>query len=205
MMDFQMIDMIVVGLILFLAIKGLVNGFGKELFNLLGLIGGIFVAARMSDKVGALVLEQKILPEIATDYQKIIGFLALFFAIWTVVSLVSSVVSKFGLEEPSIISRIFGYILGAVRYAFVFSLILYGFNNADFLKEKFSKYTQGSQVFDPMVTVGAKLLCLDNNRTAKKAIDLNSTTVLEESNSSNATIISSDLNITLTEHNSTSN
>jgi len=210
MMDFQMIDMIVVGLILFLSIKGLVNGFGKELFNFLGLIGGIFIASRMNEKVGALVLEQKILPEIATDYQKIIGFLAVFFAIWTVVSIISSVVSKFGSEEPSVISRIMGYIIGAVRYGFIFALILYGFNNANFLKERFSKYTEKSQVFKPMVTVGEKLLCLDNNQTAvvktddKIKTDVNTTLEVKEESNSSADM-DHDLNITLVEHNITSN
>ena len=37
MEDFNTVDMIIVGLVLFLSLKGLVNGFIKELFNFVGL------------------------------------------------------------------------------------------------------------------------------------------------------------------------
>ena len=164
-MDFQIIDMVIVGIILFLAIKGLVNGFSTELFNFLGLIGGIAVAARVNEIVGDLVIKQNVLPEMFTQYQKIIGFVAVFLAIWIIFNLISSLVSNFTSDEIGIISRILGYIVGVVRYAFIIALIIFGFNNADFLKEKFSKYTQDSKVFIPMSKVGEKLLNRDANQT----------------------------------------
>jgi membrane protein required for colicin V production len=164
-MDFQMIDMVIVGVVLFLAIKGLVNGFSKELFNFLGLIGGIAVAARVNEMVGDLIIKQNILPEMFTQYQKIIGFVVIFLAIWIIFNLISSLFSGFTSEEISIVSRILGYIVGIARYALIFALIIFGFNNADFLKEKFSKYTQKSQIFIPMSMVGEKLLNRDANQT----------------------------------------
>jgi len=164
-MDFQIIDMVIIGVVLFLAIKGLVNGFSKELFNFLGLIGGIAVAARTNEMVGDLIIKQNILPEMFTQYQKIIGFVAVFLAIWILFNLISSLFSTFTSEEIGVISRIFGYIVGIVRYALIFALIIFGFNNADFLKEKFSKYTQKSQLFTPMSMVGEKLLNRETNQT----------------------------------------
>ena len=164
-MDFQMIDMVIVGVVLFLAIKGLVNGFSKELFNFLGLIGGIAVAARANEMVGDLIIKQNILPEMFTQYQKIIGFIAVFLAIWILFNLISSLFSTFTSEEIGVVSRILGYIVSVVRYAFIFALIIFGFNNADFLKEKFSKYTEHSQVFTPMSVVGEKLLNRETNQT----------------------------------------
>ena len=164
-MDFQIIDMVIVGVVLFLAIKGLVNGFSKELFNFLGLIGGIAVAARANEMVGDLIIKQNILPEMFIQYQKIIGFVAVFLAVWILFNIISSLFSSFTSEEIGIVSRIFGYIVGVARYAFIFALIIFGFNNADFLKEKFSKYTKDSQVFSPMSRVGEKLLNRDSNQT----------------------------------------
>ena len=172
-MDFQMIDMVIVGIVLFLAIKGLVNGFSKELFNFLGLIGGIATAARVNEIVGDLIIKQNILPEMFTQYQKILGFVAVFLAIWVLFNLISSLFSSFTSEEIGIVSRFLGYIVGVVRYAFIFALIIFGFNNADFLKEKFAKYIEKSQVFTPMSIVGERLL----NRDANQSIvaDSNST------------------------------
>jgi membrane protein required for colicin V production len=188
-MDFQIIDMVIIGIILFLAIKGLINGFSKELFNFLGLIGGIAVAARTNEMVGDLIIKQNILPEALVQYQSIIGFIAVFIAIWILFNLVSSLFSGFASDEIGIISRIFGYIVAIARYAFIFALIIFGFNNADFLKEKFSKYTANSQVFAPMTMIGEQLLnkthrennesvTLENNSTT---IDTNSTKTIEDS------------------------
>jgi len=164
-MDFHIVDMVIVGLILFLAIKGLVNGFFQELFNFLGLIGGIAVAARTHEKVGDLIAQQNILPEVLLNYQKVIGFLAVFLAIWILFNLISSIIERLTSTDISIISRLLGYIVGLVRYGFIFALIIFGLNNADFLKEKFYSHYQGSKLFAPMVTVGEKLLCKENNQT----------------------------------------
>jgi len=175
-MDFQIIDMVIVGIVLFLAIKGLFNGFSKEFFNFLGLIGGIAIAARVNERVGELIIQQNILPEMFTQYQKIIGFIVVFIAIWVISNLISSLFSGFASEEVSIVSRFLGYIVGIIRYAFIFALIIFGFNNSDFLKEKFSKYTQNSQVFIPMSTIGKKLLNRDTNQTV---MDVNLTQAIE--------------------------
>ena len=187
-MDFQIIDMVIIGIILFLAIKGLVNGFSTELFNFLGLIGGIAVAARSNEMVGDLIVKQNILPEAVLQYQKIIGFIAVFILIWVLFNLVSSLFSSFTSNEIGIVSRIFGYFVGIARYAFIFALIIFGFNNADFLKEKFSNYTENSQVFAPMSMIGEKLLnkiSSENNETVNAennstTIDTNSTNTIED-------------------------
>jgi len=186
-MDLQIIDMVIIGVILFLAIKGLVNGFSTELFNFLGLIGGIAVAARTNEMVGDLILKQNILPETLLQYQKVIGFIAVFIIIWVLFNLVASLFSTINSDEIGIISRIFGYFVGIARYAFIFSLIIFGFNNSDFIKEKFSKYTEHSQVFTPLSKIGETLLnkSSENNKTISAdsnstTIDTNSTTAIED-------------------------
>ncbi|RUM69225.1 MAG: hypothetical protein DSZ07_05045 [Sulfurovum sp.] len=186
-MDLQIIDMVIIGIILFLAIKGLVNGFSTELFNFLGLIGGIAVAGRTNEMVGDLIVKQNILPETLLQYQKVIGFIAVFIIIWVLFNIIASLFSTINSDEIGIISRIFGYFIGVARYAFIFSLIIFGFNNSDFIKEKFSKYTENSQVFTPLSKIGEKLLnkSNENNETISAesnstTIDTNSTTAIED-------------------------
>ncbi|SFV65903.1 Putative integral membrane protein [hydrothermal vent metagenome] len=187
-MEFQIIDMVIIGIILFLSIKGLVNGFSRELFNFLGLIGGIAIAARTNEMVGDLIVKQNILPEALLQYQKIIGFVAVFILIWIIFNLISSLFSTFTSDEIGIFSRIFGYFVGVARYTFIFALIIFGFNNANFLKEKFSKYTENSQVFAPMSMIGGKLLnkiTSENNQTVSiennsTRIDTNSTNIIQD-------------------------
>jgi len=183
-MDFQIVDMVIIGIILFLAIRGLINGFSKELFNFLGLIGGIAVAARTNDMVGNLIIQQKILPEVLVQYQTIIGFVAVFLAIWILFNLISSLFSGFTSDEIGIVSRFIGYIIAITRYAFIFALIIFGFNNADFLKEKFSKYTEKSQIFTPMSIIGQKLLNKVSSENNETITSENNTTTIEN-NSTN--------------------
>ena len=51
-MEFNYFDIIVSVIVLFLGLKGIINGFFKELFGLLGIVAGIFVASRVGDSVG---------------------------------------------------------------------------------------------------------------------------------------------------------
>ena len=51
-MEFNYFDLIVTIIILFLGLKGVINGFFKEIFGLVGIIGGIFIASRVGDEVG---------------------------------------------------------------------------------------------------------------------------------------------------------
>ena len=55
-MDFvTLFDVVIVSLVLILGIKGVISGLIKEIFGLIGLIGGIVVASRFGIKVGHLI------------------------------------------------------------------------------------------------------------------------------------------------------
>ena len=190
-MDFQIIDIVLIAITLFLAIKGLVNGFSKELFNFLGLIGGIAVAARINDIVGDLIVKQEILPESMVQYQTVIGFVAVFVIIWIIFNIISSIFTGFSSDEIGIISRFFGYLIGVVRYASILALIIFGFNNSTFLKEKLANYIQNSKLFEPMFKVGKTILDSDNNLTI--VLENNSSKI--DTNSTNSTISTIDSNL----------
>jgi len=180
-----MVDMIIVGLVLFLAIKGMVNGFTQELFNFIALIGGVVIAARVHTMAGEKIAEFNILPNITTEVQNFIGFLATFIVIWAIISFISSIITKVS-GTPGIISRFMGYLIGIVRYVAIFSLITFGISKADFLRENLSKHYAESKLFVPMSEVGAKLLNLDANQTVNTqttSIDENNMTVNDHNQS----------------------
>jgi len=198
-MGFHLIDMIIVGLVLFLAIRGLVNGFSKELFNFLALIGGIAVAARTHTVVGKFISEQNILPELSSDFQKLIGFATVLIVVLIIFNIISSLSTRFRSNNPGFISRLVGYLISVARYVFIFSLIIFGINNADFLREKLSKHYEGSKLFQPMVQIGAKLLNVDQTENNNSS-DNNVSNENNDSNQSDSNL-SINLNIKLTEHN----
>jgi len=201
-MGFHIVDIVLVSLVLFLAIKGLVNGFSKELFNFITIVGGVALAARFNTKVVDLINAQHIVPTISESYAKIIGFIIIIVAIWIVIGLISSIITRLTSEETSIVSRILGYILSAARYLFIFSLIVFGINQSDFFKNEAAKLKSETKLFIPMTKIGATLLNMDTNTTETQE---SNTTEVENNN----TILSVETNTTtdnnttlLTEHNS---
>jgi len=201
-MGFHIVDIVLVSLVLFLAIKGLVNGFAKELLNFLIVVGGVALAARFNTTVVELINTQNIVPTISENYAKIVGFVVIILAIWIVLGLISSIVTKLTSDTIGVVSRVFGYILSFARYVFIFSLIVFGVNQSDFFADEAKKLKTDTQLFVPMANIGATLLSINLNNTvnnAEESIDSNITTVTHEVNN---TIDSS---ITLVEHNTTSN
>jgi uncharacterized membrane protein required for colicin V production len=185
-MDFNMVDMIIVGLVLFLAIKGMVNGFTQELFNFIALIGGVTIAARVHTMAGEKFAELNILPNITTEVQNFIGFLATFIIIWGAITFIASIITRISTQTPGLVSRIMGYLVGIVRYVAIFSLIVFGVSKADFLRENLAKHYEKSQLFTPMSNIGAKLLNLDSNQTQTAKVNLmneNNTTVKDQNQS----------------------
>jgi len=181
-MGFHILDVIIVGLIAFLAIKGLVNGFTKELLNFITIVGGVLLAARYNEKVVALINEQQILPiTIPDDFTKLVGFIVIVISIWIVIGFFSSILTRVTSEVNSFFSRLIGYLLSAARYLFIFTLIIFGISQSNFFKESATKFKTETQLFEPMTQIGAKILNIDLNTTE------------EENNSSNLT----DINLTI--------
>ena len=195
-MGFHIVDIIIVGLVAFLAIKGLVNGFSKELLNFITIVAGVILAARYNETVVQLINEQKLVPLIPDEFSKIIGFILIIVSIWLLIGFISSIITKLTSKPSGFLSRLLGYILSAARYLFIFSLIIFGVSQSDFFKKSATKFKAETQLFQPMTEIGAKIL----------NIDLNNTIVEETTTNTNLT----DVNLTISpstsiEHNTSLN
>jgi membrane protein required for colicin V production len=181
MVDFSMLDMVIIGLVFFLSLKGLVNGFIKEFFNFIGLIGGVYFASRMNMVVGEFV-SGNVFPIKDEPFLKLAGFVSVFLAIWIFSNLVSSIFEKTLPEEVSFVSRILGYALTILRYIAIFAIIITSIQNVELIAEKLTKHSADSQVIPTLNEIGVDLLNMegrDINNTAeinatKDKIDLQS-------------------------------
>jgi uncharacterized membrane protein required for colicin V production len=171
MIDFNSVDMIIAGLILFLSLKGLVNGFTKELFNFIGLIVGIAVAARMNLTVGQFISEN-IFPIENDPALRMVGFVTVLVAIWVISTLFSSIIDSVSSDEVGFFSRILGYILTILRYVAIFSIILVSVKNVDLISKKLEVYSQDSKMMSSLNEIGNKLL----NREEEEPIKENNET-----------------------------
>ncbi len=179
-MGFHTIDIIIAILILFLAIKGLINGFSKEILNFIAIVGGISLAANFNTTVVNFINEKHIIPTITDSYAKIVGFIIIIVSVWLIISIISSIISRFSSDSISTISRIFGYIVSATRYFIIFSLIIFGFNQLEPFKSKTKKFETKTKLFIPMSKIGATILNIDLNSTKIK--DSNTSTTNKKTN-----------------------
>jgi len=164
-MGYHIVDVVIVGLIAFLAIKGLVNGFIKELLNLIIIVAGVALAARYNTTVIQYINEQDLIPQIADKFAPFAGFVLIILSVWLIMGLISSIITKMTSESTGFLSRLLGYILSATRYIFIFSLLIFGMNKADYFKKYTEKFNEEAQLFKPMAEIGSQILNIDINNT----------------------------------------
>lgn len=170
MIDFSMLDMIIIGLILFLSLKGFISGLIKEFFNFTGLIGGVYFASRLNIEVGEFI-SSNIFPLESESFVKLAGFVSVFLAIWMISNFISSIFEKTLPEGVDIFSRILGYALTVLRYIAIFAIIVVSLKNVDTIAEKFAKHSEDSSIVSTLNEIGADLLNM-NARESDAIIDL---------------------------------
>ena len=92
MQDFAWFDLVVISLVLILAIKGLLNGFIKELFGIIGLIGGVIVASRYAMSAGEFINNN--IYAINSSSWYFFGFLLVLIVFWVVCLILGRVFAK---------------------------------------------------------------------------------------------------------------
>jgi membrane protein required for colicin V production len=119
MKDITMFDVVSVGLILFLGVKGILRGFIKEFFALVGIIGGIYYGSRYAQAIGSY-LDTNFLNLQNKSSLYLIGFIALFIAFWSISSLIgpflSSIVNSNGI---GMIDKLLGFVVSSAKIFFI--------------------------------------------------------------------------------------
>lgn len=173
MQDFAIFDLIILSVTLILGLKGLFRGLIKEVFGIIGIIGAIFVASRLSKEIGDLIAPILALENEATI--KLIGFIIALIAVWLVVYAAGIIVSKiFSASGLGVIDRIFGFLFGAAKIFLIFSVIAYALYQVQSFKKLIDEKFETSIVMPHLLSVGSYIIKLDTSsitNTLDKAVD----------------------------------
>jgi len=158
--DFNMIDITIVILVLLMSIKGFINGFLREIFGFIGLIGGVFIASRTSEFIAKQIDTNLLhLENFAT--LELIGFLAVLAVSWGLSVLIGNTISGPPEErEHSTLGRVFGFVTAGIKYFLIFALILSALFRSPLLKEDMTKSVTQSQLYPTMDKLGSVLINL---------------------------------------------
>ncbi|MDD3009093.1 MAG: CvpA family protein [Arcobacter sp.] len=162
MQDFAIFDLIIISITLILGLKGLFRGLIKEVFGIIGIIGAIFVASRISTETGELLAPVLVLENQATI--KLIGFVVALVGVWLVVYSAGLVVSKiFSASGLGVIDRIFGFVFGASKIFLIFSVIAYALYQVNSFKKVMDEKFATSAVMPHLISVGSYIIKLDTD------------------------------------------
>lgn len=161
MANISMFDVISLALVLILGIKGVINGFVKEVFGLLGIIGGIFFASRYAPEAGKMINDHLFaFGNQASLY--LFGFVAVLIVFWiTCIFLGYLIAQALSLSGLGMIDKLAGFIVGSMKIFLVFSVFAVTLSNIEFIRSRIEPYVAKSMMFPLFLDTGRYIVKLD--------------------------------------------
>jgi membrane protein required for colicin V production len=161
MIDFNYFDITIGAIVLILGIKGFMNGFIKEVFGLVGLVGGVYFASRLAGDA-ATFIDSNFLHLENTALLKLLGFLAILIIIWLSATILGSIFSKLtSASGLGFLNRLFGFIAGGGKYFLIFALIVTALSNVTLVKDNLEKYVKDSILYPYLKAAGSSIINID--------------------------------------------
>lgn len=171
-MEFSYFDIVISVLVLFLGLKGIINGFFKELFGLIGIIGGIFLASRIGEDVGRFI--NKTILKFENDAAiSFTGFLVTLVLFWLFMVMVGAIFKRLSsMSGLGIFDKILGFIFSASKFFLIASVIAYAAYNIKAMRPNLDSIMKNSFTFPVLVKTGSVIMKLDPIEISN---DINST------------------------------
>jgi len=175
-MEINYFDLVASIIILLLGLKGILNGFFKEVFGLIGIIGGIFIASRFGTDIGEY-LNSLIFNFSSSAAISFMGFLVTLALFWLLMVLIGFIFKKLSiLSGLGPIDKILGFVFGASKFFLIAAVIAHAAYNIKAIKSTLDSTLSDSVIFPIMVETGAFIMKIDPVSVSE---DLNAT--LQES------------------------
>jgi len=163
-------DIVILGLSALLGLKGLIRGFLKEIFALIGIVGGVFVASRIANDIGTFLAN--ILKIQNEQTIVLIGFLVSFIGFWLLAYILGIVFSKISsLSGLGVFDRIFGFIFGSGKVFLLFAIIIYAASQIESFRKNLDKWGKNSIVYPILIDTGKIIIKLDTSKLQNKISD----------------------------------
>lgn len=153
-------DVIIICLALAIGIKGLLNGFVREIFGLVGLIGGGIVASRTARVFGEFVSTNACeftgsLCDVNSSLSYAIGLGSAWLLFWIACLILGKIVSKMvSMSGFGAIDRILGFIAGGAKIFLIFAIVFAIVAKIAFLNAKFEPFFATSKVYPLLLSSG---------------------------------------------------
>lgn len=172
-MDLNYFDIAVGSVILLLGLKGLLNGFSKEVFGLIGVVGGVFVASHLGGIIGKFLSDILFHFESSTSIN-LVGFIFALGIFWLIMVLLGSGFKKLSsLSGLGPLDRILGFVMGSSKFFFIVSIIVYALFSVTAIRENFEQKMANSILYKPMFATGDFILHIETTKASSLLEDKN--------------------------------
>lgn len=154
-------DIVSLALILILGIKGIINGFIKEIAGLVGIVGGVYLASRFAQQAGSFI-DANIYQIQNSASLYLIGFISVLIAFWILSLLVGKILeSLLHMSGLGFIDKLAGFFIGSMKIFLIFSILAITLSNISFIKEKMDAVFEKSFMYPIFVDVGKFIIKQD--------------------------------------------
>lgn len=166
-------DIIVIVLALMIGVKGLLNGFIKEVFGLLGLIGGAFVASRNATQVGSFVCQKTCdltqnLCVANSSLEYAIGLGSAWLAFWILCLIIGKILSKLiDMSGLTGLDKIAGFLVGALKIFLVIAILCAIISKITIINTQIKSYLDDSKTYPFLEYSGNWIIDTDLNSIVK--------------------------------------
>lgn len=160
-MEINYFDLAAGAIILLLGLKGVINGFFKEVFGLVGIVGGIFIASRFGSSIGGY-LNNAIFN---FDNEGAIGFTGFLFTLaifWVLMILLGYAFKKLSkISGLGVYDRILGFVFGASKFFLIAAVIAHALYNIAALRPSIDSFMNNSKLFPVLTSAGSVIMKID--------------------------------------------
>ncbi|MFY9143007.1 CvpA family protein [Sulfuricurvum sp.] len=172
-MDLNYFDVAVGSIVLLLGLKGLLNGFSKEVFGLAGIVGGVYVASHLGGYIGNILSDNLFHFESATAVN-LVGFIFALGIFWLLMVALGAGFKKLSaLSGLGPLDRILGFMIGSSKFFFILSIIVYALFSVTAIRENFEDKMKDSIFYKPMFATGNFILHIETDDVTSLVGDTN--------------------------------
>ena len=176
-MDLNYFDVAVGSVILLLGLKGLLNGFSKEIFGLAGIVGGVFVASHLGGIIGKFLSDTLFHFESVTAVN-LVGFIFALGIFWLLMVALGTGFKKLTtLSGLGPLDRVLGFVVGSSKFFFIISIIVYALFSVTAIRENFEEKMADSFFYEPMFATGNFILHIETDDVTSFMGDENETDI----------------------------
>ncbi len=159
-------------LIFLIGIKGVINGFVKELAGLIGAVLGIWIASLFAEEFGDW-LGEHLIPIDSHSALAMIGFLSLLAIVWLGFVILGHLLERsISIAHLGVVDKIFGFLFAAAKVFLIIAVIVYALSNIEVVRKNTETYIHTSRLYPLYIKAGSAILHLEAKGVVKRGRDL---------------------------------